>query len=113
MAKRKVVGHFTNEARKDRRYEFPLRLTIENTQYTTLDWGFGGFRVTGYEGELRREAEFTVTSIAGLTTGGKAVRAMAEVIHYNPGSKELSCRFINLDDAAFDELNKAVTRRVK
>ncbi|MBL6934129.1 MAG: hypothetical protein ISR48_01835 [Alphaproteobacteria bacterium] len=113
MAKRKVVGHFSKEARKDRRYEFPLRVTIAGTQYTTLDWGFGGFRVTGYEGDLRRDNEFMVTCIAGPTSEGTTVRALAVVVHFSLEAKELSCSFLDLDDAAFDELNKAVTRRLK
>jgi hypothetical protein len=98
------------EARRDRRYPMPaLFVTIGGHEHITANWSLGGFMLVDYaqpvepgavlEGEIRFD-------------GTRSAPFKAEVMRVGPASGEIGARFRELADAAFDLLDRGVSRKL-
>ena len=63
MAKMTIVGSAAYN-RKDNRAEVHANVSFGGKTYQTIDLGLGGFRIDGYEGELKPGQEFVLEGIS-------------------------------------------------
>ena len=110
MAKMTVVGS-ADYNRKDNRIEIPIIVSFGDKQYQTLDWGFGGFRVGDYDGELRPGDEFTVDGL-GLV-GGHVFGVRIDCLVARRLGQQLGAGFVELSSNAYDLLEALMMRRKK
>ncbi len=110
MAKMTIVGS-ADYNRKDNRTEIPIIVAFGDKQYQTLDWGFGGFRIGDYEGELKPEDEFTVDGLGMVDGDVFAVRIDCRVARRL--GQQMGAGFIALSSDAYDLLEALMMRRKK
>ena len=97
--------------RKDNRIEIPIIVAFEGKRYQTLDWGFGGFRIGGYQGELKPGDRFTVDGV-GLVDGDVfGVRIDCRVVRRL--GQQMGLGFLELSSDAYDLLEALMMRRRK
>ncbi len=98
--------------RKDNRVEDTvIIISIEDEAYQTLDWSFGGFRIGGYKGNIRGNAEFLVNGIGPDLDTIFTVRIDTKAIRI--ADEQLSASFIEKDSDVYDILEALMTRREK
>jgi len=89
------VGY--REKRKDRRVLFPLlSICVEGSNFETVNWSFGGFRVEG------SDVEIGVGDAISGTLGWNGTRFpfTGRVTRYGGEMRELAVSFIDISDAA-------------
>ncbi len=98
--------------RKDNRIEDTvIIISFEDECYRTLDWSFGGFRIGGYEGSIKDDAEFMVSGIGPDLDNIFDVRVDCQAIRVTDG--QLSASFIEIDSDIYDILEALMSRREK
>ena len=110
MAKMTIVGS-ADYNRKDNRTEIPIIVAFGNMQCQTLDWGFGGFRIGDYEGELKPGDEFTIDGLGMVDGDVFAVRIDCRVVRRL--GRQLGVGFLALSSDAYDLLEALMMRRKK
>jgi hypothetical protein len=99
-----------SEARRDRRYPMPtLGITIGARELWSANWSLGGFML--HDCAMPVEAGSVIEGTMRFE-GSPAVRFTAEVVRVGPAPGEIGARFRELDDAAFDLLDRAISRRL-
>lgn len=107
----RVVGITHDHHRKDNRIEMIAAISFEGNVYQTLDVGFGGFGVGGYEGELMPGQEFLVDGLGPDEDNIVAVRIDCTVARRL--GNQLGVGFIELDSLSYDVLDALMMRRKK
>jgi hypothetical protein len=98
------------ESRRDRRYPIPtLRLKIGDNEHASGNWSLGGFMLLDYPGPVRAGA---IIEGELRFEGTPAAQFVAEVMRVGPAEGEIGARFRDLNDAAFDLLDRALVRRL-
>ena len=112
MATKRIVGHAAYQ-RKNNRIAVPvINVGFLNRSYSTLDWGFGGFRIAGYEDDLKLDDEFLVDGIGpGDQEELLAVRIDCRVARRR--DDQLGVAFITLGGDSYDILEALMMRRKK
>lgn len=99
--------------RGDKRYDNPLLLmSLEGRCVYTIDWSFGGMKVSGVYGDLPvgKEVAGQIVSHA-REEEGDAVHFFAKVIRCDKDENITRLRFTMLSDGAFDAMERALVRR--
>lgn len=98
------------EARRDRRYPMPtLGVTLGARELWTTNWSLGGFMLHDFAMPVE------VGSVVEGTMrfdGSPTVPFKAEVVRVGPAPGEIGARFRELEDDAFDLLDRAISRRL-
>ena len=111
MAENNFFGNVAYN-RKDNRIEDPvITISIEDDAYQTLDWSLGGFRVGGYEGDIKVNSEFMINGIGPDLKTIFAVHVDCKAVRIVVG--QLSASFIELDPESYDILETLMLRRAK
>ena len=98
--------------RKDNRVEDTvIVIVIEDEAYKTLDWSLGGFRIGGYEGNIRAGAEFLVNGIGPDLESIFDVRVDCQAVRVSDG--QLSASFVEIESQVYDILEALLLRRQK
>ena len=93
-----IAPHFGDDRRKDRRIRLrPITMAIENVGYSTMDWGFGGFSIEGYQGN-RKVGDFVTATII-INDGEKYVENItkARIVRIEDKTRRLAAAFGSLD----------------
>ena len=109
----RVATEFGDDRRQDRRIRLrPITMVIENVTYTTMDWGFGGFSIEGYQGN-RKIGDF-VTATLIVNDGEKDVEniAKARVVRIEDDTRKLAAAFGSLDIRIVSFLDARLTGRL-
>jgi hypothetical protein len=99
-----------SEARRDHRYPRPtLFLLVGDRHYVCANWSLGGFLLRDYAG-----AATVGAIIAGEMRfeGTGAAPFKAEAVRVGPQPGILAARFRELEDAAFDLLDRGISRKL-
>jgi len=99
--------------RVDKRYDDPtLLLELDGRCVHTLDWSFGGFKISGLHGvlPLGREVEGRLIR-PGESEAEEPADFRAKVILCDPASNATRLRFTMIGDAAFGAMERALVRR--
>ncbi len=107
----KVVGTTHEHHRKDNRIEMAAAVSLEGNIYQTLDVGFGGLMVGGYEGELMPGSEFVIDGLGLDEDNIIAVRINCHVARRL--GNQLGVGFAELDSLSYDVLDALMMRRKK
>lgn len=107
----KIVGTAQEYNRKDNRVEMPAFFSLEGEIFQALDFGLGGFRIGGYQGELMPGKEFLVDGIGPSEEDIVAVRVDC-VVARRLGN-EMGAGFVELDSLTYDVLDALMMRRKK
>jgi hypothetical protein len=100
----------SREARRDRRYPLPtLFLTIADIEHASANWSLGGFMIQDFQGPIAVGAVLHGTM---RFDGSPRALFRAEVVRVGPGEGEFGARFRELDDDAFDLLDRAISRKL-
>ena len=111
MADSNLFGD-TGHTRKDNRIEETvIIISIEDETYQTLDWSLGGFRIGGYKGNIRDNAEFMVNGIGPDLETIFTLRADCKAVRVT--GDRLSASFLELDSDVYDILEALMLRREK
>jgi hypothetical protein len=109
----RVAPHFGDDRRKDRRIRLrPITMVIENVTYSTMDWGFGGFSIEGYQGN-RKAGDFVTATII-INDGQKDVEniAKARITRIEDETRKLAAAFGSLDIKIVSFLDAWLTGRL-
>ncbi len=109
MAESSFLGNVAHNRKDNRTEETVIIISIENKAYQTLDWSLGGFRIGGYEGNIRGNTEFMINGIGPDLETIFAVRVDCKAIRIADG--QLSASFIELDFEVYDILEALMLRR--
>ena len=102
------------EQRRHERTEVPvLTVTVDGAVYEAVNWSFGGFLITGYEGNLTLGSLFEVTEFGTVGRRMNAVDVRARVTRTNPDYRELVVTFLDLDGRAYKLLHDFMTERMR
>ncbi len=107
----RVVGTTHEHHRKDNRIGVAACISFEGNVYQTLDIGFGGIGVSGYEGELMPGSEFVVDGLGPDEDNIVAVRINCHVARRL--GNQLGIGFAELDSLSYDVLDALMMRRKK
>ena len=111
MAESGFSGNVSHKRKDNRIEETVIIISIEDETYRTLDWRFGGFRIGGYEGTIRADAEFMVTGIGPDLDNIFDVRVDCQAVRV--ADDRLSASFIEIDGDVYDLLEALMARREK
>ncbi len=109
----KIATSFGGERRKERRIRLrPVVMAIDGVRYTTMDWGFGGFSVEGYQGNRGVDDFITVTII--VNDGQKEVENIsnARIVRIEDKNRKLAAAFGTLDIKIVNFLDSWLTGRL-
>lgn len=111
MARRSVIGKSKPYQRRNQRVEVPeIEVSFWGKNFRTLDWGLGGFRVSNFEGAMKKDEEFIVDGIwAGDEQGVLPVRIDYRAV-WRKGPI-LAAAFIVLSSNDFEILEALMMRR--
>lgn len=93
------------DRRQDRRMRSPrLVVTVNEAQYRTLDWSFGGFRIAGYSGSLKIGERF----LAHLAWGDQPLAyVLARVVRRDRRTGELAAAYTGVSEDGWRALERA------
>ena len=111
MAESSSSGDVAHKRKDNRVEDTVIIISIEDEAYRTLDWSFGGFRIGGYEGTIRADAEFMVTGIGPDLENIFDVRVDCRAVRVT--DDRLSASFIEIDSDIYDILGALIARREK
>lgn len=109
-----VVGTVLVDRRRSRRMlKPPLKVIIDRTEYSALNWGLGGILIGSYAGSLAVGEEVPVTLIA--TVGGTERRheVVGEVCRRDYLACELAIEFERTDPAMVETFERAFMERYR
>ena len=107
----RVVGTAHQHHRKDNRIEVAVCVSFAGNVYQTVDIGFGGLGVGGYEGELMPGNESMIGGLGPDEDNIVAVRIGCTVARRL--GNQLGVGFIELDSLSYDVLDALMMRRKK
>jgi len=107
----RVVGTTHEHHRKDNRIEMTAFVSFEGEVHQTLDVGFGGLMVGGYEGELMPGSEFVIDGMGPDEDNIIALRINCTVARRL--GNQLGVGFAGLDSLSYDVLDALMMRRKK
>ena len=107
----RVVGTTHQHHRKDNRIEVAACVSFAGNVYQTVDIGFGGLGVGGYEGELMPGNECMIGGLGPDEENIVAVRIDCTVARRL--GNQLGVGFIELDSLSYDVLDALMMRRKK
>lgn len=109
----RVATEFGDDRRQDRRIRLrPITMVVENVTYTTMDWGFGGFSIEGYQGHRKVDEFITATLI--VNDGQKDIEniAKARIVRIEDDTRKLAAAFGSLDLKIVSFLDAWLTGRL-
>jgi hypothetical protein len=86
-----------------------ITVELEGQFYSTLDWSVGGFRIEGYEGDLKAGniAAISIISDEGNETLEQAATAsIVRIVHEDLELQQLAAQFDDLSSSAFNLLDE-------
>jgi hypothetical protein len=99
-----------SEARRDRRYPMPtLGVTVGGRELWTVNWSLGGFML--HDVAMPVDVGSLIEGTMRFD-GGPTVPFKAEIVRVGPSPGEIGAHFQELGDAAFDLLDRAISRRL-
>lgn len=111
MADSNIFGNLAHNRKDNRIEDTVIIISIEDEAYQTLDWSFGGFRIGGYQGNIRGNSEFLVNGIGPDLQTIFDVRVDTKAIRVADG--QLSASFIEMETDVYDILEALMARRKK
>ncbi len=106
------VSFDRQNARRDRRYPLPpLVITIDDGQYTTINWSLGGFLITGYDRKISPGKPISGRlSLADQPIGFEFTAKVVRV--GEPVPDQLAVQFTDLDEHGMAVLERIMKRRL-
>lgn len=111
MAESGSSGDVAHQRKDNRIEDTVIIILIEDETYRTLDWSLGGFRIGGYEGSIKDDAEFMVTGIGPDLENIFDVRIDCQAVRVT--NDQLSASFVEIDSDVYDILEALMLRREK
>lgn len=111
VAESSSSGNVAHKRKDNRIEETVIIISIGDEVYRTLDWSFGGFRIGGYEGNIRGDTEFMVSGIGPDLENIFDVRIDCQAVRVT--DDQLSASFIEIDSDVYDILEALMGRREK
>ena len=113
VAKRSISGISKPYQRRNKRVEVPaIQISFRGRRFHTDDWSLGGFRISDFQGEMRKNEEFIVDGIwAGDDDDLISVCINCRAVRRN--GPKLSAAFVTLNAEAFEVLEALMLRRRK
>ena len=111
MTESNFPGKNIHDRKNNRFEEIVIIISIEDKAYQTLDWSLGGFRIGGYEGNIRANSEFMINGIGPDLKTVFAIRVDCKAIRIT--NDRLSASFIELESDVYDILEALMLRREK
>ena len=107
---RRIVSRAAHpEKRRDlRRFNPTLVVTIDGSDYSTVDWSLGGALIRSYAGHRGPEEE--IVGSLRLETASESHPFEAEVVRLDVEKGQLAFRFTVLSDGVFTVLERAFMR---
>jgi hypothetical protein len=106
------VSFDMHNARRDRRYPAPLLvITIDDGEYTTLNWSLGGFLITGFD--RRISPGKPIAGTLGTPEQPVMIEFGAKVVRVGePAAGQLAVQFTDLGERGLSVLERILTRRM-
>jgi hypothetical protein len=106
------VSFDMHNARRDRRYPAPpLVITIDDGEYTTLNWSLGGFLITGFD--RRISPGKPIAGTLGTPEQPVMIEFSAKVVRVGePVAGQLAVQFTDLGEHGLSVLERILTRRM-
>jgi hypothetical protein len=106
------VSFDMHNARRDRRYPAPpLVITIDDGEYTTLNWSLGGFLITGFD--RRISPGKPIAGTLGTPEQPVMIEFSAKVVRVGePVPGQLAVQFTDLGEHGLSVLERILTRRM-
>ena len=111
MAESSSSGNVAHKRKDNRIEETVIIVSIGDEVYRTLDWSFGGFRIGGYEGNIRDNTEFMINGIGPDLENIFNVKVDCKAVRIT--DDQLSASFIEIDSDIYDILEALMLRREK
>jgi hypothetical protein len=103
------VSYFRREDRRDRRYPLPaLVISVDGTEYTTINWSLGGFLVTGFDRKVMPGQ--TIAGMLRPIDRPEGLAFTATVVR--SGEDQLAVKFSDLGELGMTILERIITRRL-
>lgn len=114
MARFFTTGSFRSHNRKDHRHAVPrLTLSINGEIVETYDWSLGGFRIDDFPGRPAIGETVSVTYFAYMDGSANNVKCRAEVSRVIPSRRQVAFAFKELDEGAFNFLERMSKERLR